>query len=166
LGHWLFAYVAAHERDFGRALSEANAAVSLAPYDAFVLGDLSSVLIMAGQPDQAIAWASRALINDPAMAWNYHGICGWAYEAQGKYEESLAALKLSRSDVFISYPLLMVIDLVNLNRLDESKAMLAQALKLDPAFTQRKWRDITFYSDMSIVDREVASLAKAGLPEK
>jgi adenylate cyclase len=165
LGHHLFAFVAAQERDFTRAASEANAAVLLAPYDAFLLGDLSQVLIMAGQPDQAIDWASRATTNDPAMAWYYHGNRGWAYESQGKYEESLAALKLSRSDVFINLPLLMVIDLVNLNRLDEAKAMLAQALKLDPTFTQAKWRGITFYSDMSIVDREVAALAKAGLPE-
>src|SRR5262249_14311130 len=147
LGHWLFAYVAAQERDFARAVSEANAAASLAPYDAFLLGDLSNVLIKAGQPDQAIDWASRAVINDPAMAWYYHGNTGWAYETQGKYEESLAALKLSKSDVFISFPLLMAIDLVNLNRLDESKTMLAQALKLDPTFTQAKWRDIIFYSD-------------------
>ncbi len=166
LGHHLFAYVAAQERDFARAVSEANTAASLAPYDAFLLGDLSQILIMAGQPDQAIDWASRAIINDPAMAWYYHGNRGWAYETQGRYEESLAALKLSRSDVFINLPLLTVIDLVNLNRLDEAKAMLTQALKLDPTFTQAKWRGITFYSDMSIVDREVAALAKAGLPEK
>ena len=44
--------------------------------------------------------------------------------------------------------------------------MLATALKLDPAFTQEKWRDITFYKDMSIVDGEIAALTKAGLPEK
>jgi adenylate cyclase len=165
LGHHLFAFVGAQERDFARAVSEANAAASLSPYDAFLLGDLSQILIMAGQPDQAIDWASRAVTNDPAMAWYYHGNRGWAYETQGKYEESLAALKLSRSDVFINFPLLMVIDLVNLGRVDEAKAVLAQALKLDPSFTQANWREITFYSDMSIVDREVAALAKAGLPE-
>ena len=165
VGHSLFAFVAAQERDFARAVSEANAAASLAPYDAFLLGDLSQVLVMAGQPDQAIDWASRAAINDPAMAWSYHGNRGWAYETQGKYEKSLTALKLSRSDILIYIPLLMVIDLVNLGRIDEAKATLAQALKLDPSFTQAKWRDITFYSDMSIVDREVAALAKAGLPE-
>lgn len=165
LGHHLFAYVAAQERDFTRAVSEAKAAAALAPYDAFLLGDLSQVLIMAGQPDQAIDWASRATTNDPAMAWYYHGNRGWAYESQEKYEESLAALRLSRTDILIYIPLLMVIDLVNLGRLDEAKAMLAQALKLDPSFTQAKWRDIVFYSDMSIVDREVAALAKAGLPD-
>jgi hypothetical protein len=26
------------------------------------------------------------------------------------------------------------------------------------------WRDTTFYPDMMIVDREIAALAKAGLP--
>ena len=165
LGHWLFAFVAAQERDFARALREVDAAASLAPYDAFLLGDLSQVLIMAGRPDQAIDWASKAATNDPAMAWYYHGQRGWAYETQGKYEESLAALNLGRSDVFINIPLLMVIDLVNLGRIDEAKAKLAQALQLDPTFTQAKWRLLTFYSDMSIVDREVAALAKAGLPE-
>jgi tetratricopeptide (TPR) repeat protein len=59
----------------------------------------------------------------------------------------------------------MVIDLVNLGRIEEAKAILEQALKLDPSFNQAKWRDIAFYSDMSLVEREVAALAKAGLPE-
>ena len=102
LGHHLFAYVAAQERDFVRALSEADSAVALAPYDALVMGDLSAVLVMSGRPEQAIEWASKAVINDPAMAWYYHGNRGWAYESQGKYQESLEALKLSKMDAFIS----------------------------------------------------------------
>jgi len=40
------------------------------------------------------------------------------------------------------------------------------ALKMDPTFTCAKWREAYFYSDPSIVEREVADLAKAGLPEK
>ena len=38
--------------------------------------------------------------------------------------------------------------------------------KNDPKFTQAKWREGCFYSDPSIVEAEVADLAKAGLPEK
>jgi adenylate cyclase len=38
--------------------------------------------------------------------------------------------------------------------------------KNDPKFTGGAWRTAWFYSDPSIVDREVADLAKAGLPEK
>ena len=79
--------MAAQERDFARALSEADSAVALAPYDALLLGDLSEVLIMSGRPQQAIEWTSKAVINDPAMAWYYRGTQGWAYESQGKYQE-------------------------------------------------------------------------------
>ena len=35
LAHWLFAIVLTTERDFSRAQNEADAAVALAPYDAF-----------------------------------------------------------------------------------------------------------------------------------
>jgi tetratricopeptide (TPR) repeat protein len=168
-GHVLYAYVAVQERDFARALSEAEMAASLAPYDASLLGQLSDVLIMCGRPAQAIEWSLKAATNDPAMEWKYQGTKGWALELLGKYEESLAALKLSRThnaerNPFI--PLLMVIDLVNLNRPDEVKAMLVEALKLDTKFTQATWRDTVFNKDMSIIDREIADLAKAGLPEK
>jgi hypothetical protein len=100
------------------------------------------------------------------MAWYYHGTRGWAYETQGKHEESLAALRLSKTDTWINFPLLMVIDLVRLDRLDEAKAMLTTAFKLDSKFSQKKWREITFYKDMSILDREIAALAQAGLPEE
>ena len=86
LGHWIFAYVAAQERDFERAVSEARTAVSLSPYDAFLLGDIAQIMIIAGEPEQAIEWTTQAVANDPALAWIYHGTRGWAYETQGKYE--------------------------------------------------------------------------------
>jgi hypothetical protein len=41
-----------------------------------------------------------------------------------------------------------------------------QALKLDSSFTQAKWREGYFYSDPSILERQIADLGKAGLPEK
>jgi adenylate cyclase len=41
LAHWLFAWVLASEHDFDRASGEAETAISLAPYDAFVIGHLS-----------------------------------------------------------------------------------------------------------------------------
>ena len=64
-------------------------------------------------------------------------------------------------------PLNMAIDLVRLGRVDEAKAQVKLMLeKNDPKFTQAKWREGYFYSDPSIVEAEVADLAKAGLPEK
>jgi adenylate cyclase len=61
----------------------------------------------------------------------------------------------------------MAINLVWLGQMDEAGAQVKLMLeKNDPKFTQAKWRQGYFYSDPSIVDGEVADLAKAGLPEK
>ena len=89
---------------------------------------------------------------------------GWALRVLGKPEDSLAAYK--QADASGDAPLNIAIDLVRLGRIDEAKARVRSNLaKNDPKFTQAKWRQVYFYSDPSIVDREVADLAKAGLPE-
>ncbi len=80
LGHWLFAYVRAQERDFERAVKEAEAAVSLAPYDAFMRGDLGIVLTQAVRPAQAVEWIDAAVVLDPANVGYYNYIKGWALE--------------------------------------------------------------------------------------
>jgi hypothetical protein len=43
---------------------------------------------------------------------------------------------------------------------------ISASVKNDPKFTQAKWREGYFHSGASIMDAEVADLAKAGLPEK
>jgi hypothetical protein len=164
LGHWLFAFVASEEHDFGRALDEANAAIALAPFDAFMLGELTEILIMAGKPGQAVEWSDTSAARDPANEWYYMSKKGWALGVQEKYEESLAAFASSKPSPWRL--LYMAIDLVGLNRLDEARSQVSKALQDEPSWTQAKWRDTSFYSDMSIVEREVAALAKAGLPEK
>jgi adenylate cyclase len=60
----------------------------------------------------------------------------------------------------------VAVALVRLGRLDEAKAEVKLMLKNDPKFTRAKWREGYFYSDPSIMDREVADLAQAGLPEE
>ena len=71
--HWLFALVLAAERDFDRALSEAETAISLAPYDASLIGYLAVVPIMSGAPAKALDWVEFAAKRDPNAAkhWNY-----------------------------------------------------------------------------------------------
>ena len=165
LAHWLFAKVLITESDFTRALNEADIAVSLAPYDAGMIGDLADVPIVSGKPDKALEWIGFAVTRDPNSARDMNNKRGWALRVLGKYEDSLAAFKQGFIDS--DAPLNMAIDLVRLGRMDEAKAQVKLMLeKNDPKFTQAKWRQGYFYSDPSIVDGEVADLAKAGLPEK
>jgi adenylate cyclase len=165
LCHWLFAYVNLWERKFDQALKEAETAKSLAPYDAFMIGDLCTVLYASGRPMQAVEWADTARARDPANAAYYNGVKGWALEIAGKPQESLAALDSGMfwGDLF---PFVRAIVLVRLNRIDEARAEVKKGLAVDSSYTQAKWRKINIYSDPSILDNEVADLARAGLPEK
>ena len=163
LAHWLFAFVLATERDFSRALKEADFAIALAPYDGFEIGDLSQVLIMSGRPDKGLEWIDLALVRDPNKLQIYNK--GWALRLLGKYEDSIAAYK--QAPMWGDTSLNIAIGLVRLGRIDEAKAQVKFMLeKNDLKFTQAKWRETYIYSDPSIVDGEVADLAKAGLPEK
>ena len=116
--------------------------------------------------DGLLEQADFALAHDPNALKDLQYTRGWALRLLGKYEDSLAAFKQSFYPGEDS-PLNMAIDLVRLGRIDEAKAQVKRMLeKNDPKFTQAKWREGYFYSDPSIVDGEVADLAKAGLPEK
>ena len=165
LAHYLFAYVLATERDFGRALGEAETAIALAPYDGSMYSSLAEVAIMSGSPTKGLEWIDFTVNRDPngLKGQNYHK--GWALRVLGKYEDSLAAFK--QAPINGDAPLNLAIDLVRLGRIDEAKAQVRLMLeKNNPKFTQEMWRQGYFYSDPSIVDAEVADLAKAGLPEK
>lgn len=166
LAHWLFAQVLTTEGDFDRAATEADAAIALAPYDSSLIADLSSVLIASGKPDKALEWIDLATTRDPGSARDMAYNRGLALRVLGKYEDSIAAFRQANypdSDTRIH----LAIALVRLGRIDEARAEVRAYLeKNDPKFTGGAWRTAWFYSDPSIVDTEVADLAKAGLPEK
>jgi adenylate cyclase len=164
LAHWLFANVLVTERDFGRALSEAETAISLAPYDAFLIAQLSQVALQSGSPDKALEWIEFAAKCDPSATKDLAYKRGWALRVLGKPGDSLVAFKQAPPDW--DTPIHIAIALVRLGRIDEARAQVKLMLeKNNPKFTQAMWRQGYFYSDPSIVDAEVADLAKAGLPE-
>jgi TolB-like protein/class 3 adenylate cyclase len=162
LCYWTTAFINLQKGKFDQALTDAETARNLAPYDAFMIGDLSSVLLMSGKPMQAVEWLEFAATRDPANAAYYNGLKGWALEVAGKPEESLASLNAGM--LFAGFDhFYKAIVLVRLGRDDEAKAELKKGLEINPAITQTKWREINFYSDPKILDNEVTDLAKAGL---
>jgi TolB-like protein/class 3 adenylate cyclase/tetratricopeptide (TPR) repeat protein len=162
--HWLMAYVLLQERDFARAITEAEQAVALAPYDAGVAGNLSMVVTMSGKPDQGIEWVKKGIALDvAARPWLYYRL-GLAYSLKGENEEAIGALK--QSGQFVDMVLLIAISHLRLGHIDQAHAEYKRAMTIDPTFTQAKWREGYFYSDQSVVDSQIADLAKLGLPEK
>ena len=165
LAHWLFAYVHAFEGDINSAEKEAEVAVALSPYDAFLTGDCSQFHIYAGNYDSAIAWADFAIKNDPAFLAYYAIYKGWAETAAGRYAESRETMKDS-GDFMVNAPLLRAINAVRLGLIEEAKLEIAKAELIIPGFTSERWREIAYASDPAVLDRQIADLVKAGLKEK
>ena len=165
LAHWLFAWVLASEADFLRALHEADTAVAFGPYDGTMHAHLSQLLMTAGEVKKGLEWNELAHPQDPGGLGFQNYNRGLGLRLLGKYEDSIAAFKQSfypDGDT----PLNIAIALVRLGRLDEAREEVKVALKNNPKFTGASFRATWFYGDPSIPDREVADLAKAGLPEK
>ncbi|WP_077381722.1 adenylate/guanylate cyclase domain-containing protein [Mesorhizobium prunaredense] len=165
LAHYLFAYVHTLEGDLQAAVQEAELAVALAPNDAFLRGDCSQFHTFVGNYDKAIDWADFAIRNDPALIAMYAMYKGWAETAAERYVESRETMK-EIGDVFVNAPLLRAINAVRLGLPDEAKAEIGKALRMIPGFTAHRWHEIAFASDPAILNRQIADLIAAGLPEK
>jgi Tetratricopeptide repeat. len=85
-----------------------------------------------------------------------------AYSLKGENEKAIEALK--QSVQFVDMVLLIAISHLRLGHIDEARAEYKRALTLDPTFTQAKWRKGYFYSHPSVVEGQIADLAKLGLP--
>ncbi|MFD1983872.1 adenylate/guanylate cyclase domain-containing protein [Mesorhizobium newzealandense] len=168
LGHFLSAFILSTERKFELALGEAEAAIDLSPHDVYMLAALSQISVMAGNTEQALEWIDRAASLDanPEISQELAVYRGWTLAVSGKYEESLAAFSGDHDTESTFGPVMRAIVLNRLGRTEAAAAELGKALQIDPKFTQAKWRELSFYSDPTIVEHEIADLASLGLPEK
>jgi len=124
--HWLMASLYQyHDGDFTHSVDEAKAAMAMAPYEIMSRSDLSFQLASAGDAREAIAWAERAVSNDPnALPWYYYNLA-WAYYVSQRYDDALKAVLRHKAD----FPALFAVICVRLGRLDEARAAVADALK-------------------------------------
>jgi Flp pilus assembly protein TadD len=114
-----------HDGDFTHSVDEAKAAMAMAPCETMSRSDLAEKLANAGDAGEAIAWAERAVINDPNPPPFYYANLAWAYYVDHRYDDALKAAARYKGD----YPALYAAICVRLGRLDEARAAIADALK-------------------------------------
>ena len=165
----MLAYIEWQHGDFERAVAHAEATVALAPYDAWTLSYMSRVQMAAGNVGRGIEWVTDSIARRPGIRRNTR-ILAWGYYLMGDYERSVEAadqhLQLSRewSGEALEFK---AASLVRLNRIDEARATIARLKEVEPHFTLMALREVRFirpYKDKATVDRELADLARAGLP--
>lgn len=163
LAHWLMSWSSLQEKKFDGAVAEAEKAKALAPYDTFMLSDLSIILTQAGQTQKASEWLDTAVVRDPELGWFSNLGRGLVFLALGQYERAVEPL---RQTDFLDAPLLLAIAHVRLGQLADGRAQVAKMLRANPTITQASWRQGYSFRDQALLDGFVADLAKAGLPER
>ena len=58
------------------------------------------------------------------------------------------------------------INAIHMGNPEQAGREVEKIRKMDPDYTAQTWRETTFASDQKLIDRQVADLIEAGLPEK
>ena len=130
--------------------------------DKVVLGES---LTFAGQPEEAIGLAQKAIRLNPRSPNTRHFITlGRAYFLIGRYEEAIAALK----EGILHQPnlgnhILLAAIYGELGREEEARAEATEVLRISPNFSLEAVGQRGPYKDPAQRERMLAGLRKAGL---
>jgi adenylate cyclase len=158
-------FVATFERNFARAKSEADIALTLNPNSAEAYGCLANISLFTGQPLQAIPLFERALQLDPVYTQQYLHLLGMANLLAGKYETAAALLRqriLLVPGTDFSRAILASA-LGHLGEVDEARRIWRELKEINPQYSFSEHFARQPFASKEDVSRIAEGLAKAGL---
>jgi TolB-like protein/Tfp pilus assembly protein PilF len=165
--HNLLAGIYAARRQFDKALAEAERGVALNPNGANAYSALSGVLGCSGRWKESIVFGKKAIRLKPfppafVLQW-----LGRAYFMTGQYDLAILTLKraVSTNPNFLPTYAFLVACYSSINRQAEAIAAGEEVLKLNPKFTLESYAKTLPYKNKADIDRYIAALRQAGLPE-
>jgi adenylate cyclase len=166
--HTLLAGYYNMQRQYDKALSEAERAIALNPnaFDARMI--MGSILGNLGRWEESVLYAKEALRLNPFPGAYVYFILGRAYFMTSQYDESIEIWKkaLHISPNYLNAHLFLAACYSCLGRDAEATAATKEVLRINPKFTIDSYAKRLRYKDKADIEREVDALRKAGLPEK
>jgi adenylate cyclase len=166
--HTLLAGYYNMQRQYDKALSEAERAMALNPnaFDARMI--MGSILGNLGRWEESALYAKKAFRLNPFPGAYLYFILGRAYFMMEQYDESIATWKkvLKVSPNYLSAHRFLAACYISIGRDAEATAAAKEVLRINPKFTIESYAKRLRYKDKADVQREVDALRKAGLPEK
>jgi adenylate cyclase len=159
------AVAATFEKDFDRAKSEIDIALSLNPNLAVAYNVLGGIRSYSGQPLEAIPVIEHAMRLDPAHSEEYLHFLGTAYLLAGKYETAATLLRqrilLVPGTDFSRAVLASVLG--HLGEVDEARRIWRELMEINPKYSFSEHFGRLPYKRQEDVQTIVDGLAKAGL---
>ena len=165
--HSLLALNYLMKRQYDKALSEAERAVALNPNASDAYNILGATLGILGRWEESLLYAKKSLRLSPFPGAAPFRTLGYAYFMTGQYDESIMAWKkaLKVSPNFLDAHILLAACYSSMGRDAEARAAAKKVLDINPKFSiEAKAKRLPFKNEADI-ERVVAALRKAGLPE-
>jgi adenylate cyclase len=157
---------------YDRGIADAERAISLDPNSAFGYFFLADDLDFAGKPEDAIASLNKALRLDPLNRDFYLVELAFAHALMGRYAEAVPLLKshLARYPNELGGHWLLTVANVELGRMDQARAEVAEVRRLSPQLTVERERRAEEHGvgawplkNRALAERFLADMGKAGL---
>jgi len=165
--HVIAAQVYQFLREFSTSMAEADKALALRPNDAVTLANLGDLLAWAHRPTEAVTVLERAIRLDPFYPPTYLDWLSFAYAMGGRYADCIRVAErgIALAPDFVAFPVDLAICYASLGRLEEARRAGREVLRTNPRFRISAFAKYAPFSDQADLDRTVAALRQAGLPE-
>ena len=159
-------------RHYDRGIADAQRAIALDPSSASGYWWLAQDLDLADKPEDAIESLNKAIRLDPRNRDYYSVLVAFSYMLMGRYAEAAPAFKrsLTRYPNFAVAHWELAVAYVELGRLDEARAEVAEFMRLSPKVTlegvkRAQEHGVGGYplKDRALAERYLADIGKAGL---
>jgi adenylate cyclase len=159
-------------RDYDRAIADAERGIALDPSSALAYFWLADELDLAGEPQEALESLNKAMRLDPLNRDLYLVEQAWADTLMGRYSGAVSSLKrhLARYPNDLGGHWILTLAYVELGRLDEARAELAEVKRLSPQVTlegERRAEEHGFglipLKSRALAERYLGDMGKAGL---
>lgn len=169
--HSLWSIMYLQQKQYQMAIDEGVRAIAIGPNNALSHILLAYVLLYSGHFNEAVFSAEKAIRLTPHCPVWYMPLTGHCYRQNGQYEKALAVYKkaLSRAKGRVTQTadsLMGLIDVsMQLDRPVQAAEYKAQLLSVYPDFSLSHVPNYYHYEHQEHLERIIANLRRAGLPE-
>ncbi len=163
--HALLSLVLLWQKQHEKAITEGERAIAVDPNNADAYRSLAEVLYFCGKPEEGIKLMEKAIRLNPRHPPTYEFMLGVNYRSAGRYEDAIQMLKkaLALNPNIVNAHFNLMVIYSELNREEEAKAAMAEALRLSPQWSLETWRQNVPFKNPAEIERFAAALRKAGL---
>ena len=167
LGYLLIGGVYFLQGQYEKAIAEGERAVALNPNGALDYSFLAGAVGCSGRWNESIELAKKSIRLHPFAPATYYHWLGRAYFMTEQYDEAIATFKkiLNINPNYLPAHAFLAACYSSLDRHAETSAEAKEVLRINPKFSLESYAKTLPYKNEADIERYVAALRKAGLPE-